>query len=60
VATLVPRLDAGAGTQSVLVEWDSSDYSGNAVGSGVYFLKLDWPGGSEVEKVVVLRNSKSF
>ncbi len=60
VTTLEPRFDSGAGAQSVLVDWDPSDYSGNAVGSGVYFLKLDWPGGSDVEKVVVLRNSRGF
>jgi immune inhibitor A len=35
VSTLSPRLNAGAGSQAVLVEWDCTDYSGKAVGSGV-------------------------
>lgn len=58
VTALDPPLERGAGSQSVLVEWNPSDSSGHAVSSGVYFLKLDWPGGSDVEKIVVLRDSK--
>ncbi|MBN1504124.1 MAG: M6 family metalloprotease domain-containing protein [Candidatus Eisenbacteria bacterium] len=60
VTTLTPRFEKGDGGQSVLVEWTPSDYSGKTLSSGVYFLKLDWPGGSDVEKVVVLRDSGSF
>ncbi len=60
VKTLTPGLIAGAGSQSALVEWDTSDNSGNSVGPGVYFLRLDWPGGSKVEKVVVLKGARGF
>jgi immune inhibitor A len=57
VTTLAPDLGAG-GAQSVFVEWNTSDYSGRPVASGVYFLKLDWYGGAAVEKIVVLESSR--
>ena len=42
-------------SEPIRLDWDTKDYSGNRVGSGVYFLRLEWPTGAVVRKVLVLR-----
>jgi hypothetical protein len=37
------------------IAWDGNDDRGARVGSGIYFMKLKRPGGSEVRKVSVIR-----
>jgi hypothetical protein len=44
-------------SEPISLEWDTKDCSGKRVGSGVYFLKLEWPTGAVVRKVLVLRTS---
>jgi len=50
----------GTGREPINLEWDTRDYSGKLLGSGVYFLKLEWQTGSIVRKVLVLRTSGGF
>ncbi|HAH08147.1 MAG TPA: hypothetical protein DCM05_16755 [Elusimicrobia bacterium] len=44
-------LPAGKGS----VDWDGTNSAGNRVASGIYYLHLDAPGGSRVQKVVVVK-----
>jgi len=50
----------GTGSEPINLEWDTRDYSGKLLGSGIYFLKLEWQTGSVVRKVLVLRTSGGF
>jgi hypothetical protein len=52
-----PGGSGATGSEPISLEWDTRDYSGKRVGSGVYFLKLEWPTGAVVRKVLVLRTS---
>lgn len=52
-----PGVSGTTGSEPVNLEWDTKDYSGKRVVSGVYFLKLEWPTGALVKKVLVLRTS---
>ena len=52
-----PGGSATTSSEPISLEWDTKDYSGKRVGSGVYFLKLEWPAGTVVRKVLVLRAS---
>jgi FlgD Ig-like domain len=52
----VKRLASGTQLRgSWRVPWDGRDESGIAMGSGVYFARMSWPGGARVARVVVLR-----
>ncbi len=53
VAALIPgqRLDAGRHR----VAWDGRDGQGRAVGSGVYFVRLETPGGASSSRILRLR-----
>lgn len=55
-----PGPSGATSSNPMSLEWDTKDYSGKHVGSGVYFLKLEWPTGSIVRKVLVLRTSGGF
>ncbi len=52
VITLVSKIQA-AGTHSI--QWDGRNHNGEAVGSGVYFYKLQAAGFSQSKKLVLLR-----
>lgn len=52
----VKRLASGTQLRgSWRVPWDGRDELGIAMGSGVYFARMSWPGGARVARVVVLR-----
>ena len=55
-----PGPSGSAASEPISLEWDTKDYCGKRVGSGVYFLKLEWPTGAIVRKVLVLRTSGGF
>ncbi|MCX5801582.1 MAG: M6 family metalloprotease domain-containing protein [Candidatus Eisenbacteria bacterium] len=55
-----PGASGAAGSEPISLEWDTKDYSGKHVGSGVYFLRLEWPTGAVVRKVLVLRASGGY
>lgn len=38
-----------------VLTWDARDQDGRALAAGIYFLRLDGPGGGDVQKVVMLR-----
>jgi len=42
-----------AGRHAVI--WDGRDERGGDAGSGVYFSRLVWPGGSEAKRMLLLR-----
>jgi len=53
VASVVDRVVAAAGWRSVV--WDGRDMAGREVGSGTYFLRLEYGGEVKVRKVVLAR-----
>jgi hypothetical protein len=52
VRTLV---DAARAAGEHLASWDARDGSGNPIGTGLYFVRFSWPGGSLVERAAVAR-----
>lgn len=48
-------LDAPAAAGTTTVEWDGRDDAGLVVSAGLYFTRLDGPGGTETRKVVMAR-----
>jgi hypothetical protein len=48
-------LDAMRGTGEHVVAWDGRDGNGAHVGSGVYFVRLSWPGGASVTRSAFVR-----